>query len=197
MNKSIIMSWGRCKIEVARVTSSQTFPNILVDVGTINEKSTVLSTEDGESLTATATGSIIVAMEDGEPTVTLTTRVKEMDFDKESLFTGAKQVVDGELNVETNVVVGEFAFKLTPHNVGAIGIKARRSQVSFKSGSSEEEGDFVDLSFKILPCNDGELYKKFRVKSKKITDFSMRSITSSSIELLSTKSSSKYFKFLN
>ena len=173
MNKSIIMSWGRCKIEVARVTSSQTFPNILVDVGTINEKSTVLSTEDGESLTATATGSIIVAMEDGEPTVTLTTRVKEMDFDKESLFTGAKQVVDGELNVETNVVVGEFAFKLTPHNVGAIGIKARRSQVSFKSGSSEEEGDFVDLSFKILPCNDGELYKKFRVKSKKITDFSM------------------------
>lgn len=197
MNKSIIMSWGRCKIEVARVTSSQTFPNILVDVGTINEKSTVLSTEDGESLTATATGSIIVAMEDGEPTVTLTTRVKEMDFDKESLFTGAKQVVDGELNVETNVVVGEFAFKLTPHNVGAIGIKSRRSQVSFKSGSSEEEGDFVDLSFKILPCNDGELYKKFRVKSKKITDFSMRSITSSSIELLSTKSSSKYFKFLN
>lgn len=197
MNKSIIMSWGRCKIEVARVTSSQTFPNILVDVGTINEKSTVLSIEDVERLTSTATGSIIVAIEDGEPTVTLTTRVKEMDFDKESLFTGAKQVIDGELNVETNVVVGEFAFKLTPNNVGAIGIKARRSQVSFKSGSSEEEGDFVDLSFKILPCNDGEPYKKFRVKSKKITDFSMRAITSSSIELLSTKSSSKYLKFLN
>lgn len=196
MNKNLIMSWGNCKIEVARATSSQTFPNILTDIGTINEKSTSLTTEDGESLTATATGSIIVAMQDGEPTVTLTTRIKEMDFDKESMFTGAKQIIDGELDVITNVVIGEFAFKLTPHNVGAIGIKARRTQVSFKSGSSEEEGDYVDLSFKILPCNDGELYKKFRVKQKRITDFKMR-VFSQEVELLSTKVSAKYFKFLN
>ena len=29
----------------------------------------------------------------------------------------------------------------------------------------EEEGSYVDLTFKVLACSDGELYKKFRVKA--------------------------------
>ena len=88
------------------------------------------------------------------------------DFDKEKMFNGAEVSEDGdELTVKTNVVSDDFSVKLTPKNIGAIGIKIRRSHVSFRPGSSEEEGSYVDLTFKVLACSDGELYKKFRVKA--------------------------------
>ena len=90
-----------------------------------------------------------------------------MDFDKEKMFTGAEVSIDGdELTVKTNVVSNDFSVKLTPKNIGAIGVKVRRAHVSFRPGSSEEEGSYVDLTFKVLACSDGELYKKFRVKAE-------------------------------
>ena len=148
MAKKIIMSWSKCKIEVGKTGDDEAMAATLTDVGTINDKSTTLATEDGE------------------PVVTLTTRVKEMDFDKEKMFNGAEVSADGdELTVKTNVVSDDFSVKLTPKNIGAIGIKIRRSHVSFRPGSSEEEGSYVDLTFKVLACSDGELYKKFRVKA--------------------------------
>ena len=165
MAKKIIMSWSKCKIEVGKTGDDEAMAATLTDVGTINDKSTTLATEDGEKLTATATGGIVVAEEEGEPVVTITTRVKEMDFDTEKIFTGAT-VSEEELVVKTNVVSDDFSVKLTPKNIGAIGIKARRTHVSFRPGSSEEEGSYVDLTFKILACSDGELYKKFRVKAE-------------------------------
>lgn len=165
-NKKIIMSWSKCKVEVAETPDDEAMPSSLTSVGTINDKSTTLATEDGETLTATASGGVVVAEEEGEPIVTITTRVKEMDFDKEKMFTGAEISSDGdELTVKSNVVGKDFAVKVTPKNIGAIGIKARRTHVSFRPGSSEEEGSYVDLTFKILLCSDGELYKKFRVKA--------------------------------
>ena len=85
MAKKIIMSWSKCKIEVGKTGDDEAMAATLTDVGTINDKSTTLATEDGETLTATATGGIVVAEEEGEPVVTLTTRVKEMDFDKEKM----------------------------------------------------------------------------------------------------------------
>lgn len=165
MGKKIIMSWSKCKIEVGKTGDDEAMAASLTDIGTINDKSTTLATEDGEKLTATATGGIVVAEEEGEPVVTITTRVKEMDFDTEKIFTGAT-VSEDELVVKTNVVSDDFSVKLTPKNIGAIGIKARRTHVSFRPGSSEEEGSYVDLTFKILACSDGELYKKFRVKAE-------------------------------
>lgn len=160
------MSWSKCKIEIGKLAEdSDAMATNLTDVGTINDKSTTLATEDGETLTATATGGVVVAEEEGEPTVTVTTRIKEMDFDIESLFTGAEISTDkNSLKVSTNVVSGEFSMKLTPKNIGATGIKARRTHVSFRPGSSEEEGHYVDLTFKILACDDGELYTKFKVQ---------------------------------
>ena len=167
MAKKIVMSWSKCKIEVGKTGDNDAMATQLSDIGTINDKSTTLATEDGETLTATATGGIVVAEEEGEPVVTITTRVKEMDFDKEKMFTGAELSVEGnELTVKTNVVSDDFSVKLTPKNIGAIGIKARRTHVSFRPGSSEEEGAYVDLTFKILACADGELYKKFRVAAE-------------------------------
>ena len=123
MAKKIIMSWSKCKIEVGKTGDDEAMAATLTDVGTINDKSTTLATEDGETLTATATGGIVVAEEEGEPVVTLTTRVKEMDFDKEKMFNGAEVSEDGdELTVKTNVVSDDFSVKLTPKNIGAIDI---------------------------------------------------------------------------
>ena len=139
MPKKIIMSWSKCKIEVGKTGDNDAMATELSDVGTINDKSTTLATEDGETLTATATGGIVVAEEEGEPVITITTRVKEMDFDKENMFTGATVSEDkNELTVKTNVVSDDFSVKLTPKNIGAIGIKARSTHVSFRPGSSEE-----------------------------------------------------------
>ena len=165
MAKKIVMSWSKCKIEVGKTGEADAMASVLKSVGTINDKSTTLATEDGEKLEAKATGGIVVASEEGEPTVTITTRIKEMDFDTENMFTGATKSTDGdELTVKTNVVSDDFSVKVTPKNIGATGIKVRRSHVSFRPGSSEEEGQYVDLTFKILACEDGELYKKFKVK---------------------------------
>lgn len=164
MSKKIIMSWSKCKIEVGKTGDKDAMATDLKSVGTINDKSTSMSAEDGETLTATATGGIVVAEEEGEPVVSITTRVKEMDFDTENMFTGSTISTDkNELTVNTNVVPDDFSVKLTPKNIGAVGIKARRTHVSFRPGSSEEEGQYVDLTFKILVCEDGELYKKFKV----------------------------------
>ena len=167
MAKKIIMSWSKCKVEVGKTGAADAMAASLSSVGTINDKSTTLATEDGETLEAKATGGIVVASEEGEPTITITTRVKEMDFDTENMFTGATKSTNGdELTVKTNIVSDDFSVKVTPKNIGATGIKVRRSHVSFRPGSSEEEGQYVDLTFKVLACEDGELYKKFKVKAE-------------------------------
>ena len=170
----IIMSWSKVKIEVGKTGANDAMAALLTDIGTINDKSTSLSSEDGETLTATATGGIVVAEEEGEPSYSITTRIKEMPFEIESMFNGAEVNGDGdELTVKTNVVSDDFSVKLTPKNIGAVGIKARRTHVSFRPGYSEEEGNYIDLTFKILACEDGELYKKYKVTA---SDWNVQSV---------------------
>ena len=160
----IIMSWSECRVEVGKTGDNDAMATTLVSVGTINDKSTTLATADGESLEAKASGGKTVAMEEGEPVATITTRVKEMDFDTEAMFTGAVKSSDGsELDVKTNIVQGEFSVKVTPKNIGATGIKAPRCSVKFRPGSSEDEGHYVDLTFTILETESGTYYKKFKV----------------------------------
>lgn len=159
------MSWSKCKIEVGKTGTGDALATALQSIGIINDKSTTMSTEDGETMQAKASGGIVVAEEQGEPVVSITTRVKEMTPDIEMLFTGATKSGD-DLVVKSNVVSDYFSVKLTPKNIGATGIKARKCAVSFKGGYSEDEGQYVDLTFKILACSDGELYTKFKVTTK-------------------------------
>ena len=161
------MSWSKCKIEIGKTGENDAMATSLANIGVINDKSTTLSTEDGEVLEAKATGGVTVAMEEGEHSYIITTRVKEMDFTTEASLIGGTVGGSGgdELTVKSNIIADDYSVKLTPKNIGAIGIKARKTHVTFKPGSSEEEGNFVDLTFRILACADGELYKKFRVKA--------------------------------
>lgn len=168
MAKKLIMSWSKCKIEVGKTGASDAMAAELFSLGIIKDKSTSMSTEDGDTLTAKASGGVVVAEEEGEPQVTITTRIMEMDFATENKLTGAvKSGADAaeELTVKTNVIPEDFSVKVTPKNIGATGVKVRRAHISFRPGSSEEEGHYVDVTFKILACEDGELYKKFKVQS--------------------------------
>lgn len=164
--KKIIMSWSKCKIEVGKTGADDAMATDIFELGHIKDKTTSLATEDGDKLTATATGGVVVAEEEGEPQVTITTRIMEMPFDIESKLTGAVLDEAGEeLTVKTNIIPEDYSVKVTPKNIGATGVKVRRAHISFRPGSSEEEGQYVDVTFKILACEDGELYKKFKVKA--------------------------------
>lgn len=166
MAESLIMSWSKCKIEVGKTGASQAMATTLFSLGTIKDKSTTMTTEDGDTLQAVATGGVVVAEEESEPQVTITTRIMEMDFDTIASLTGATKAgtVGAEtLTVKTNVIPDDFSLKLTPKNIGGTGLKARRTHISFRPGSSEEEGQYVDVTFKILGCDDGELYTLFKV----------------------------------
>lgn len=161
---TIVMSWSKCKVEIGATGANDAMAANLTNIGYINDRSTTLTTEDGNNnLTAIASGGKVIAREDSEPVVKITTRVKEISPEVETLLTGAVENEDGELVVKTNKALSDFSVKLTPKNIGATGIKARRTYVSLRPGSSEEEGQYVDVTFTILECADGELYRKFKV----------------------------------
>ena len=161
--QKIIMSWSKVIIEVGKTGENDAMSTAMFSVGTINDKSTSMTVSDGDTLEAKATGGVTVAEEESEPGIEITYRVKEMDFDTEGMFTGAKENADGELVVKTNIVDDDFSIKITPKNIGAKGLKARRTHVKFRPGHSEEEGSYVDVTHKILECEDEELYRYFRV----------------------------------
>ncbi|MCM1219137.1 MAG: hypothetical protein NC044_05415 [Prevotella sp.] len=170
--KTVVMSWSEVLVLFGLTGANDAFATELYTLGIINDKSTSLSFSEGDTLTATATGGKVVAEEYSDGTIEVTTRVKEMDFDTEHLLTGSTvDTATGNLVVTTHIVEKEMSLKVVPKNVGAIGIKARRCKVKFVPGYSEEEGNFVDVTFKILECEDGELYQKFRVKAEDKTGY--------------------------
>lgn len=164
VNDTLIMSWSKCKIEIGKTGDSDAMASSLTSIGTIKDRSTSLTAEDGEVLEARSTGGFVVATEEGEHVYTITTRVMEMPFDIESGITGAS-VSGDELTVKTNIVSDNYSVKLTPKNIGSIGIKAPKCHMTFKPGHSEEEGNYVDVSFRILKTSSDVLYTKFKVKS--------------------------------
>lgn len=170
--QTIIMSWSEVLVLFGETGTDDAMATTLYTLGVINDKSTSLSYNQGDTLTAAATGGKTVAEEYSEGTVEVTTRVKEMDFATENLLTGATiDEEQGELTVTTHIVEKEMSLKVVPKNIGGIGIKARRTKIKFVPGYSEEEGQYTDVTFKILECEDGELYKKFRVKESDKTGY--------------------------
>jgi len=159
----LIMSWSKVKLEIGKTGANDAMATELFEPGVIKDKSTTLSAEDGDTLEAKATGGVVVASESNEPVLTLETTVMEQDFAVREKFGGATVNQDGELVVSSNLVDDDYSFVLTPKNVGATGIKVRKASVSLKPAYSEEEGHSTVLTFKILQCEDNELYRKFKV----------------------------------
>lgn len=161
MAEKIIMGWSKCKIEIGKTPEEETMATELTSVGTIKDKSSTLEPGDGDALEAKATGGITVAKEAQEGTLTLKTRVIEpTNSFLKLLGLGTEETTD--FKVTTHLVDVPYSVKVTPKNVGAIGIEAPKTNVTYKPGWSEEEGNYADLEFEIVLGAAGYWYKRFK-----------------------------------
>ncbi|WP_321437169.1 hypothetical protein [uncultured Bacteroides sp.] len=170
LNSSPIMAWSECTIKVGKTGAADAMATAIEQIGQVKEKSTTLEPSDGTSLKATKSGGQLVAQEDLQGDIVLKTRIIEPSFALDTLFTGAvvtpaTELVEEVATVKTTVVADPFSVEVMPKNVGAKGIRIRKSHVKYKPGYSEEEGNYVDIEFTILACADGELYKRFTKKA--------------------------------
>lgn len=156
-----IMAWSKCKFEIGKTTDDSMTTN-LSDIGTIKDKSSSLEPSDGESLEMKATGGELVAKETQEGGFTATTRVIEPTAELLTLLgLGEVAAEGGDIKVTTHIVDGDWSLKITPKNVGAKGIKAPKTTITYKPGWSEEDGNYADIDFEILKGDAGYWYSIF------------------------------------
>lgn len=161
MIKKVIMAWSECTIEIGTTGDKDVMATSLTDIGVIKDKSSQLVPSDGDALQAKATGGHTVAKEQQEGGFTLNTRVIEPEDTLLTLL-GLGEAKTDEFNVKTHVVEGDFSVKVTPKNVGARGLKAPKTNITYKPGWSEEEGNYADLSFEILFGEQDYWYSRFK-----------------------------------
>lgn len=141
-----ILAWSECQIQVG--TAGETVES-WTSIGTIKDKSATLSSEDGDTLEMKSTGGHLVGYEKQEGTMSLVCTVIEPDTAFYTLF-GIGTSETNDIKVTTHVVETERALKVIPKNVGAYGIEAPYTSVSIKTGWSEEEGNYAEVTFGIL-----------------------------------------------
>lgn len=157
------MSWGKCSITIGKTGAADAMAASLASIGTIKDKSTNLEMQDGESKEARATGGVLVAYEESEPTIQLTTRIIEPDFATlATILDATHDTTGGTLTVKSLVVNDSYSVQVDPVPTGATGLKIRKTRITYKEGYSEEEGHFADMTFTVLACADGELYQKYK-----------------------------------
>lgn len=185
-----IMAWSKCGIAIAKTPDTDTMPEELKSVGTIKDKSSSLEPSDGDVLEAKATGGETVAKETQEGGFTLKTRVIEPDDSLLEMLGLGEASKEEDFDVKTHVVDGEFAVKVTPKNVGAVGIKAPKTNVSYKPGWSEEEGHYADLEFEIIKSEQtGVWYKRFKKKAGDVINNLTGAVIKAAAEAISALSS--------
>ena len=155
-----IMAWSKCTFEIGKTGENDALAADLTSIGTIKDKSSSLEASDGDALEMKATGGETVAKEVLEGGYKATTRVIEPTAELETLL-GIAKTVDGEEQVTTHVVEGDWSLKITPKNVGAKGIKAPKTSITYKPGWSEEDGNYADIDFEILKGDAGYWYSRF------------------------------------
>lgn len=162
MAKKIIMAWSKCKFEIGKTKDDDTMADTLTDIGTIKDKSSTLEPSDGESLEMKATGGETVAKETQEGGYKATTRVIEPTAELlTTLGLGAAATEGGDFKVNTHIVDGDWSLQITPKNTGARGIKAPKTNITYKPGWGEEDGNYADIDFDILKGDAGYWYSIF------------------------------------
>lgn len=162
----VIAAWSKCKFEIAKTPDTDTMPDSLTDIGVIKDKSSTLEATDGETLELKATGGITVAEETQEGGYELSTRVIEPTFELLTLLGLGEVAGEDDFDVKTHVVDGEWAVKVTPKNLGAIGLKAPKTTITYKPGWNEEEGNYADIKFKIIFSTvTNKWYTRFKRKA--------------------------------
>ena len=162
--KKKIMAWSKCKFLIAKTPEDDTMATDenLKNIGTIKDKSSTLEPSDGDTLEAKATGGETVAKETQEGGFLLKTRVIEPDDELlEMLGLGELDKESDEFKMKTHVVEGDFSVEVEPKNYGAKGIRAPKTNVAYKPGWSEEEGNYADLEFEIVKTDQADETKNY------------------------------------
>lgn len=166
-----IMAWSKCAIEVGKTGTNDAMATTLTSVGLVKDKSATLESADGDSLEMKSTGGETVGSEKQEGTLTLACRIIEPGQEFYTLL-GIGAASDTNIAVQSHVVPDEYSVKVTPNKVGAYGIQAPKCSVSVSAGWSEEDGNYVDLTFGILhgaqADSKGKSYWYMKVPSKGI-----------------------------
>lgn len=145
------MAWSKCKIEFGPAGENDAFATELTDVGKIRNQTAQLTTNDGDSLTETASGGEIVAEEQLDGTLQLQATVIEPSAALyEKLGIADKEDDQGEQKVRTHIVNGDMSVKVTPKNKGAKGIKAPVTRMSVAPAFDEKDGNGLVITWKIV-----------------------------------------------
>lgn len=159
--KKKIMAWSKCTFEIGKTGDNDAMATELTNIGTIKDKSSSLEPSDGDTLEMKATGGETVAKEVLEGGFKAITRVIEPTEELETTLGISNAGADGDTQITTHVVEGDWSLKITPKNVGAKGIKAPKCSITYKPGWSEEDGNFADIEFEILKGDAGYWYSRF------------------------------------
>lgn len=161
-NGKIIMAWSKCKVEIGDTGENDAFATELFNVGKIRNQTTTLSSNDGDTLTETASGGEVVAMEQLDGTYQLQTTVIEPTAEfYERLGIARPEDDNGEQEVLKHVVEGDRSIKVTPKNKGAKGIKAPVCRISVAPAYDEQDGNGVVITANIIKTTGVEpVYKK-------------------------------------
>lgn len=167
-----IMAWSKCGFRIAPTPDDESMAADadLKSIGTIKDKSSSLEPEDGDTLEAKATGGILVGRETQEGNFKATTRVIEPDDDLLELLGLGEASDDDDFAVKTHVVEGDFSLEIDPKNVGAKGIRAPKTNITYKPGWSEEEGNYADITFDIIKGDADYWYKRYTKKKAATTN---------------------------
>lgn len=162
----VIAAWSECSITIGKTPETETMATDLTDIGVIKDKSSTLEASDGDTLELKATGGKTVAKETQEGGYKLSTRVIEPTNELLTLLGLGSVAGSDDFDVKTHIVEGDWSVKVTPKNIGAIGIKAPKTNITYKPGWSEEEGNYADIEFEILVSTvTGKWYTRYKRKS--------------------------------
>jgi hypothetical protein len=165
MEKSqIIAIWLGGKCEIAPVTEDESMPSEgFVEIGISKQKQTTLEATEGESFELKGSGGSTVDIIETEGGFQLKTVViKPTTLYKTLGLTEDEYDASGRMKVKTHVVEKRFAMRFTPKRVGAMGVEAPVTQVSFKPGGAEEEGDSAEVTFKFIHGAQDYWYERFK-----------------------------------
>lgn len=160
----VIMAWSKCKVELAPMPENETMADYsaFFDVGYIRTNTTSLSSNEGDALQAIETGGAIIAEEKQEGDFSLTTEVIEPSANLyKNLGIGVMDENGDDINVTTHIVPGNYCMRLTPKNLGAMGISAPKCSVSVTPAFGDDTGNALTLNIPILQGSAGYWYKKF------------------------------------
>ena len=147
----IIMAWFKCMVEFGPTGASDAFASALTDVGKIRNQTTQLTSNEGDTLTETASGGEVVAMEQNEGTLELQTTVIEPSAALlKALGIAGDEDSSGEQKIKSHIVPGDMSVKVTPKNKGAKGIKAPVTRMSVAPTFDEQNGNGLVITWRIF-----------------------------------------------